>query len=89
MRPNNYFDFFFPEHLGQRDRYTKERETYFERQNNSNPDHRDFRREREPYRERISGDHDRERFDKERYSREDRYEKQKYLNKKMCLHNGY
>uniref|UniRef100_A0A2D4Q4V6 YLP motif-containing protein 1 n=3 Tax=Micrurus TaxID=8634 RepID=A0A2D4Q4V6_MICSU len=63
---------FSKEHLGQRDRYIKERDNYFERQNNSNPDHRDFRREREPYRERISGDHDRERFDKERYPREDK-----------------
>ncbi|KAL8168528.1 UNVERIFIED_CONTAM: hypothetical protein K2H54_000533, partial [Gekko kuhli] len=60
------------EHPGQRDRYIKDRESYFERQNNTNTDHRDLRREREPYRDRGSGDHERERFDKDRYPREDR-----------------
>uniref|UniRef100_A0A8C8SQI1 YLP motif-containing protein 1 n=1 Tax=Pelusios castaneus TaxID=367368 RepID=A0A8C8SQI1_9SAUR len=73
----------FPkEHPGQRDRYNRERdrESYFERQGNANPDYRDFKRERELHRDRGFGDYDRERFEKERHLREDRT--QSYRDKK-------
>uniref|UniRef100_A0A669Q7E2 YLP motif-containing protein 1 n=1 Tax=Phasianus colchicus TaxID=9054 RepID=A0A669Q7E2_PHACC len=62
---------FQKEHPGRYNR-ERDREPYFERQGNSNVDHRDFKRERELHRERGSVDYDRERFEKERHPRDDR-----------------
>lgn len=62
----------FSEHPGRYNR-ERDREPYFERQGNSNADHRDFKRERELHRDRGSVDYDRERFEKERHPRDDRY----------------
>ncbi|XP_015720611.2 YLP motif-containing protein 1 isoform X3 [Coturnix japonica] len=59
------------EHPGRYNR-ERDREPYFERQGNSNVDHRDFKRERELHRDRGSVDYDRERFEKERHPRDDR-----------------
>uniref|UniRef100_A0A8C2UB78 YLP motif-containing protein 1 n=1 Tax=Coturnix japonica TaxID=93934 RepID=A0A8C2UB78_COTJA len=62
---------FQKEHPGRYNR-ERDREPYFERQGNSNVDHRDFKRERELHRDRGSVDYDRERFEKERHPRDDR-----------------
>ncbi|XP_009472796.1 PREDICTED: YLP motif-containing protein 1 [Nipponia nippon] len=62
---------FQKEHPGRYNR-ERDREPYFERQGNSNTDHRDFKRERELHRDRGSVDYERERFDKERHPRDDR-----------------
>uniref|UniRef100_A0A8C5T7Z3 YLP motif-containing protein 1 n=1 Tax=Malurus cyaneus samueli TaxID=2593467 RepID=A0A8C5T7Z3_9PASS len=56
---------FQKEHPGRYNR-ERDREPYFERQGNSNTDHRDFKREREMHRDRGSVDYERERFEKER-----------------------
>ncbi|NXS53216.1 YLPM1 protein, partial [Brachypteracias leptosomus] len=63
-------------------RYNRERdrEPYFERQGNSNTDHRDFKRERELHRDRGSVDYEGGRFEKERHPRDDRV--QSYRDKK-------
>uniref|UniRef100_A0A8B9BMT6 YLP motif-containing protein 1 n=1 Tax=Anser brachyrhynchus TaxID=132585 RepID=A0A8B9BMT6_9AVES len=57
---------FQKEHPGRYNR-ERDREPYFERQGNSNTDHRDFKRERELHRDRGSVDYERERFEKEQY----------------------
>uniref|UniRef100_H0ZPJ9 YLP motif-containing protein 1 n=1 Tax=Taeniopygia guttata TaxID=59729 RepID=H0ZPJ9_TAEGU len=62
---------FQKEHPGRYNR-ERDREPYFERQGNSNTDHRDFKRERELHRDRGSVDYERERFEKERHPRDDR-----------------
>lgn len=64
--------FLLSEHSG---RYNRERDhdPYFERQGSSNTDHRDFKRDRELHRDRGSVDYERERFEKERHPRDDRY----------------
>lgn len=64
--------FLLSEHPGRYNR-ERDREPYFERQGNSNTDHRDFKRERELHRDRGSVDYERERFEKERHPRDDRY----------------
>lgn len=69
----------FVEHAGQRDRYDRDRdrEPYFDRQSNVMVDHRDFKRDRETHRDRDRDrgviDYDRDRFDRERRPRDDRY----------------
>ncbi|KFQ74462.1 YLP motif-containing protein 1, partial [Phoenicopterus ruber ruber] len=70
---------FQKEHPGRYNR-ERDREPYFERQGNSNTDHRDFKRERELHRDRGSVDYERERFEKERHPRDDRT--QSYRDKK-------
>lgn len=64
--------FLLSDHPGRYNR-ERDREPYFERQGNSNADHRDFKRERELHRDRGSVDYDRERFEKDRHPRDDRY----------------
>lgn len=69
----------FIEHAGQRDRYDRDRdrEPYFDRQSNVMTDHRDFKMDRETHRDRDRDrgviDYDRDRFDRERRPRDDRY----------------
>lgn len=69
----------FAEHAGQRDRYDRDRdrEPYFDRQSNVMADHRDFKRDRETHRDRDRDrgviDYDRDRFDRDRRPRDDRY----------------
>lgn len=69
----------FVEHAGPRDRYDRDRdrEPYFDRQSNVMADHRDFKRDRETHRDRDRDrgvvDYDRDRFDRERRPRDDRY----------------
>ncbi|NXW42636.1 YLPM1 protein, partial [Nyctiprogne leucopyga] len=70
---------FQKEHPGRYNR-ERDREPYYERQGNSTPDHRDFKRERELHRDRGSVDYERERFEKERHPRDDRT--QPYRDKK-------
>ncbi|XP_048218287.1 YLP motif-containing protein 1 isoform X4 [Perognathus longimembris pacificus] len=76
---------FETEHIGQRDRYDRDRdrEPYFDRQSNIIADHRDFKRDREPHRDRDRDriiDYERDRFDRERRPRDDRT--QSYRDKK-------
>ncbi|XP_060037275.1 YLP motif-containing protein 1 isoform X5 [Erinaceus europaeus] len=75
---------FETEHMGQRDRYDRDRdrEPYFDRPSNVMSDHRDFKRDRETHRDRDRGviDYDRDRFDRERRPRDDRT--QSYRDKK-------
>lgn len=68
----DFHGFLLSEHPGRYNR-ERDREPYFERQGNSNTDHRDFKRERELHRDRGSVDYERERFEKERHPRDDRY----------------
>lgn len=68
----DFYGFLPSEHPGRYNR-ERDREPYFERQGNSSTDHRDFKRERELHRDRGSVDYERERFDKERHPRDDRY----------------
>ncbi|CAO2586938.1 YLP motif-containing protein 1 [Lemmus lemmus] len=75
---------FDAEHAGQRDRCDRDRdrEPYFDRQSNI-ADHRDFKRDREPHRDRDRDrilDYERDRFDRERRPRDDR--NQSYRDKK-------
>ncbi|NXL83963.1 YLPM1 protein, partial [Alectura lathami] len=70
---------FQKEHPGRYNR-ERDREPYFERQGNTNTDHRDFKRDRELHRDRGAMDYERERFDKERHPRDDR--NQSYRDKK-------
>lgn len=82
----------FPEHAGQRDRYDRDRdrEPYFDRQSNVMADHRDFKRDRETHRDRDRDrgviDYDRDRFDRERRPRDDRYAKISLLGVQITIY---